>query len=380
VAVTVDRYGFDRSLERAHDAVGVLFRAQRPGGGDARGALARAVTAANSAADECGTDGPDVSGDMPVATPHGPALFVDIWAASALVRWLDYLAEELERERWSGTLEPVEWEHPRLGIDPMQRPLWPFAAVLSLEGWRPDRLDNLRAAAPWRSDPTLSTELAVWAVDWLCVLGDEFYLSQERTSFRVERDFCVQALADALAGTVTYPAVICRGAGDAVRRVCFTPLGRIILTAQEVKSGWQKQAAALMDVVRQHAHRCEAAIVRQARLMPTTMVSVVNEVPPTLPNKSSNRAPTWYYRTRRDLDHVTVPDAYGLLLITDAHLQRARELSRWRISQPAPGKYLLEAKDLAAWFAQPEVDPEILAAARFELGDMILWAEPRRLP
>lgn len=66
-----------------------------------------------------------------------------------------------------------------------------------------------------------------------------------------------------------------------------------------------------------------------------------------------------------------VPDARGTMVLTDAHLARAHDLSGWSVTSLGSGRHLVQAADLAAWFAQPEVDPDVLAAAREAFGEMI---------
>jgi len=381
VSVTVDNAGFAPSLEEAPDSLVVLFAREGSLDRDARAALSTAVEAANDAAERWGAGDPDVQGNQPAATPHGPVVFVESWESDTVRPWLDIVAEHLGHQGWSGRLTPIKPEYPPMYRTRTPHEIWGYAAVLFLAGWRSKegRQNNVRAIPPWRADPKLSAELAKWAVDWAALIEGDLYLDHRMTSFRVEQDFALQTLADALVMDVPHPSVTgCEGT-DVVRRVSFDSLGRLIVTTRNVGDAWHAQVTNLLDVVQHHAHRCEMALVRQA-LVKADLINVINFLPPTLPNKRSDRSPAFYYDTRRDFDGSTVPDACGVLLLTDAHLARARDLTRWRMSQPAPGKTLLEARDLAVWFAQPEIEPKVSTGARADLGDMILWeypAEPR---
>lgn len=69
------------------------------------------------------------------------------------------------------------------------------------------------------------------------------------------------------------------------------------------------------------------------------------------------------------------PDAYGIQILTDAHLARARSLAEWDVQEMAPARHLVQARDLAPWFADDIPAPEVLAAARHDFGDMILTPE-----
>ena len=77
-----------------------------------------------------------------------------------------------------------------------------------------------------------------------------------------------------------------------------------------------------------------------------------------------------------------VLDAYGIQLLTDAHLAHAHDLSGWHVETVAPGRHVVRARDLAASYAGNQPDPAVLERARADFGDMILTAavaaaEPR---
>lgn len=67
-----------------------------------------------------------------------------------------------------------------------------------------------------------------------------------------------------------------------------------------------------------------------------------------------------------------VPDARGVLLVTDAHLARAADLSAWSLEALGGGRHLLRAKDLAPWLADQQVDPDVMARARADFGEMVM--------
>ena len=67
-----------------------------------------------------------------------------------------------------------------------------------------------------------------------------------------------------------------------------------------------------------------------------------------------------------------VPDARGFLLVTDAHLARAGDLSARSLDALGGGRHLLRAKHLEPWLAGQQVDPDVMARARADLGDMVM--------
>lgn len=80
-------------------------------------------------------------------------------------------------------------------------------------------------------------------------------------------------------------------------------------------------------------------------------------------------------RYNRPLLSSFVPDVNGIQLLTDAHLEQARDLSGWLIEDLGGGRHLVEWPDLAAWYSQAHPDPAVLAKAREDFEGMILTPE-----
>ena len=67
----------------------------------------------------------------------------------------------------------------------------------------------------------------------------------------------------------------------------------------------------------------------------------------------------------------------GIQILTDRHLEHARDLSEWRTTRLDGDHVLVEARDLGPWFAtrrrqHESPDPDLVAQARRDFGDMIL--------
>lgn len=87
---------------------------------------------------------------------------------------------------------------------------------------------------------------------------------------------------------------------------------------------------------------------------------------PTLPTIEARhlrgKSPKW--------DHF-VPDAHGMQLLIQEHLDKATDLSDWTVIQAGSGRYLVEAPDLAEWFNPDGPGEAVLARARADFGQMI---------
>jgi len=80
----------------------------------------------------------------------------------------------------------------------------------------------------------------------------------------------------------------------------------------------------------------------------------------------------YHFRYNLDLRPQFGPDVRGAMVLTDAHLARAHDLSDWSVEPLGHGRHLVQAHELAAWFAQPEPAPDVLAKARADFGPLIL--------
>ncbi len=147
------------------------------------------------------------------------------------------------------------------------------------------------------------------------------------------------------------------------RFASFWAQGRGVYQVVDATLGWQERLALVDRVLSWTPPHTDLAMVRYG----LGGVGLWNS--PTVP---------WPYvrepdvRYNRPLLASFVPDVSGIQLLTDAHLERAHDLSGWDIESLAGGRNLVRARDLAAWYAQPVPDPDLLAQARADFGAMIL--------
>jgi hypothetical protein len=99
--------------------------------------------------------------------------------------------------------------------------------------------------------------------------------------------------------------------------------------------------------------------------------AVMTGRPTTFPDELPLVSGSHFHWWSRYWDRV-VPDAYGLQVLTPGHLERVGDLSRWVTTRLEAGRYLVEARDLGAWFDGPAPDPGVQAAARADFAGIIL--------
>lgn len=164
-------------------------------------------------------------------------------------------------------------------------------------------------------------------------------------------------------------------AGSTMTRVMRARhFGEVMLT--EAGSGKPRIAQALemlTEHVLPHATQVDYATVRVARTLAHTWTAA-----------GDDRGAAWNFI--RHLWSQYVSDPNGIQVLTDAHLERARDLStNWEVTPVVPGRWLVQAKDLMPWFETIDedsaqyhgqyVDPHVLEQARYDFGDMVLTAE-----
>ena len=93
-----------------------------------------------------------------------------------------------------------------------------------------------------------------------------------------------------------------------------------------------------------------------------------------------------WHRWARHLWSQYIPDPNGIQILTDAHLDKAYDLSaNWTVTPIVPGRWLVEANDLAPWLVgidedaaarhRQYLDPDLLAQARHDFGGAVLTPE-----
>ena len=78
------------------------------------------------------------------------------------------------------------------------------------------------------------------------------------------------------------------------------------------------------------------------------------------------------YDLNRHMWGRKVLDAHGAQLLTRQHLDQARDLSGWLVTEVATDRFLVEAADRAPWWDTYAPDPDVVASARRDFGDMII--------
>jgi hypothetical protein len=153
------------------------------------------------------------------------------------------------------------------------------------------------------------------------------------------------------------------------RRVSLTGWGEATLAIRHSAGGRAAELAALRKALAAVAPVVEGALVRRSKVANGEVwFFVVNGYPPFPPY---NEPGDPLARERHLLGARTL-DAYGLQVLTDRHVARAKDLTGWDVRPLGAGRHLVQARDLDPWYATDRPDPAVLDQARADFGPLIL--------
>jgi hypothetical protein len=330
-------------------------------------ATRRAAAVANEA--EFADDRDPSAGSAGVAaTPSGPVVYLGICdSPAALKAWTALFTDTLEADGISGTLEPTQPEPSPLGDRPTIRFVTAALTVpIDLEAAAADRARTERTDG-WYVPPKATAALVPPLAAWCLAAAGDVFLEQEEMRFRLNPESVTDTVVAAL-GTGTEINIVCASAPTPFRRVCFGHRGTVTLTLQH--GDWSDDVAVLTEILVAMAAQIEQGLLRRAARSPIDWQAVVNYTAPLIPYGGGLRS-TLIHRLRDLLDH-RVSDAYGVQVLTDAHLAHATDLSAWEVTALDGGRHLVRARDLALWFAGDAPDEAVLQRARNDFGAMVL--------
>lgn len=336
------------------------------GDDDVASQVGDALEAANDAFDLSDPETPDVYAEGPWLAPLGPPLYQIVISRSGyehdMIKWFETFGAHLEAAGVAGKLAPApSRDHPSWSVvDDMPRPqLMSFVAY------------NV-------ADPTLSKHRHTWNVDDDTTArivaevelgafpGAESFLSGEGYQLRTEPAAAAAALRRTLPKDCIIHATHVRQVPPRVVATNFLCNGTTGWLVYDPQQSWQDRLLQLTATMSELAADTAVAFVQYSTGTSSAWNGLDVGTPPMLGPR-----PHYFDRNPHLLTRF-VPDARGALVLTDSHLERANDLSGWSIESLGHGRHLVQARDLAAWFAHPEPEPDVLNQARTDFGDMIL--------
>jgi hypothetical protein len=316
-------------------------------------------------------DAPDLDvspiGEFPARGPRGFVVQVDdAPTAESLEGWLDRFVAALERRSISGTaLRASSVKRPHM-IAGMDQPL-ELTAYVSYEIDLQVPNDSRLSFISWGVEEAATEDVCAHIAAWACDGGPKVLYGLGNFSFW-------------LSGATTAPEMLRRDLEASVRvrlaaldldaergrQAKFGRLGTVRLQHLDRDLPWHERVEILRDVMATPPEHLNQAFIRPGGRTSTDWSSDIDTRLrlPRISGSGINYCAHLFDRY--------VPDAHGVQVLSDAHLERAHDLSTWTITDLGHGRHLVEATDLGPWYADGIPDAAVLEAARRDFGDMIL--------
>jgi hypothetical protein len=153
--------------------------------------------------------------------------------------------------------------------------------------------------------------------------------------------------------------------------VHFGTAAEVVASATIDDAGWGEAVDGAREALVAVAEALELGLVRRRAPGPHTWRDLhAGRGGVDLPHVSATDA-----ALRRSVRDAYIPDVHGMQVLAPAHLHKVRSLDGWSVDEVAPERFLVQAHDLAAWYANPAPDPDVLAAARESFADVLLTPE-----
>lgn len=345
-----------------HEELWLQFRPR--GSKDVFEEVEAAVQVANQSVTDAGWD--DVFTGGVSDSDAGPVALMSRAGSEEGVRlWLAAFAEHLQTLGRSGrvTAAPEAFFPQWLsgGQVPQQ-----LTAFVSYETKDLTLLDAEEERRTWHVPEALTAQIADAATAWGRFEGADVYLYRNIHQIRsrnpdVGAAMAAGAIKFAMSG-VTY----LRSKPRRLTSASMSPLGRVTYGVMDDTLSWQDRLAQVTRAMTAFPRDTDLAFIRHSKALAISWSDLAG-ARPALPYVEEH-----HVRYNRHLNVQYIPDAHGIQLLTDAHLEHANDLSDWKITDLGAGKHLVEATDLQLWYANIDPEPETLAKARADFGGMIL--------
>ncbi|MYS24160.1 hypothetical protein GA0115240_160925 [Streptomyces sp. DvalAA-14] len=355
--VRVDLDGIFDALEaNGFDEVRVEF-APDDGAGAAAvvDTVRQAVEAANEVANEAAPD--SIWGSLLTASLAGFSVRLgSMESEGALDIWLAAFGGRVRAGGLSGELRATEtirlpdWESP----DPMMTAYIALGALTALDG---------AGRSGW----------AERAVRWAAEAGGDAYVGSSGMSQLDATGEVAVHLASmlhvAFSGAVLYTDALASRA--ALAEVGSD--GQAIYQTHDASASLAAQADRARAAI-----LAEAAYAHYAFVAPTPRRAYLWDARGRALPPLRDQIPAYALRMHADLWSRFVPDVHCMQLLTDEHLARVTDLSQWTVTHVAPGRALVEARDLAAWLRPGGPAPSVVDQARTDFGRALVPADDVR--
>jgi hypothetical protein len=330
-----------------------------------QGQFEQAVYAANDAAIARGEDG-DTYAEFPSVARDG---FVTLLSYSgrkaALQNWTNDLARALTAGGITATLTGTTSST----ADAWLGATMPITVATGFVAWTLDLkslIADERRNSHWHVPESATLRIAELAEQWGQLPDADILLRQNIFNVMLPEDVPVAPpLARAISETGMAGLDYLLTADKHARHIALSAGGSGIFQVIGGPQDWRERIGQLREAITALPGDTDHAYIRPGHADSGSSSQVAQAQP--LPGIEEP-----HVRANKHLQDRYLPDAHGIQVVRDAHLERAHNLSNWDITDLGHGRHLVEANDLKPWYADTLPDPDVVTQARADFAGALL--------
>jgi hypothetical protein len=339
----------------------------RPTGAkDVLAAVEAGVQVANQVLNEAGWNG-EVCTEWVGGSSPGPVAWMSRCRSDEGVRaWFTAFAEHMESVGKSGKVSTArQTNFPNWLEDDVLRSLQLTAFV----SYRTNDLTGLskqQREAGWNVPANLTQDIADAATTWGRFDSADVYLRRGLFQIRSRNPDVGHPIGDGVSKFRQAGVAYLRSEPPRMAIVNLSAQGGACYSVMDDTMQWQARLQQVTAAITTLPEDTDLAFVRHGFGLTVSWMGL-RAGRPSLPYVDEPDV-----RYSRHLNCQYTPDAHGVQLLTDAHLEHAEDLSEWVIEPLGGGRHLVRAKELQPWYSNIDPHPATLAKARADFGKMIL--------
>lgn len=330
--------------------------------------VATALEAANAAMDRDGEELVWAQGVIP--SLKGPMVDLDwIGTEEQTEEWLDTFAETLAGLGWGGKVTAAPQAYPPEDTRAYEsQPRLTCYLGTSITG-----TEALFAEGPgrWLAEADLTRDLCDFAVRWAALPGATTYLGESLSNVLIENPRPARELQAAAERSAQARLLSLLDRPYRSRSLSFDFHANITFQSGATDLGeptpaWRDQLPAILEPFRFRPEAMDYGFIRPAPLLGHGGFRMRAQ------RRAAPLVGDTHYLINRHMWDRYIPDAYGIQLLTRTHLEKANDLSAWSVEEIRADRFLVQSKDLPAWWDNVEPPAELLEQARADFGEMVM--------
>lgn len=304
----------------------------------------------------------------PAPSPAGAVMNLD-WAGEGAdtQMWLQHLASALALKGRSGAIKAAPRKSVSVSNEYLSRPQPVAYLAYTLE----DPIAPLSNQS-WRVEAGKTAEILRETVAWAEIPDAQVYFHESAFTMILDPADVTGMLATAIGRSLLAGVTYVARKPTRMRNLSLAANGEVALNDNDDNNRWEEHIPRLRDALLRDPAALDIGIIRGSTNGYASSWTSIDDSPVRLPYLRSQVA----WQSNRHMWSRYVPDAHAIQVLTAAHLDKARDLTSWQVTRLPGERYLVEARDFAAWMDNGgEVAQDVLERARSDFGEMIITRE-----